>query len=117
MQRVSVISGVDLYQSSAAESKHQVSAVASELFLLAVSNGGASDVYVQIHDSATTPSESAVPCISYLVPAGLSASYDFWGDRYSNGIYVCASSTQLTKTNTGQTDTCLIRCRFNKILY
>ena len=75
-------------------------AAAGTIFSLTGVNTGASDQYIQIHNSATLPADTAVPMIVFAVAAGENFFYDL-GDlgRYClNGIVVCNSSTCATKT-------------------
>ena len=66
-------------------------------------NSHTSAVWVQLHDSATLPSDTAVPAIILHVPATSNFFYDFGevGRYCLNGIVVCGSSTGPTKTIAG----------------
>jgi hypothetical protein len=64
-------------------------------------NAKASAQFIQVHDSATLPADTAVPKVMIAVPASTAFSIDFGniGGRYfSAGIVVCNSSTGPTKT-------------------
>jgi hypothetical protein len=61
-------------------------------------NNGA-DQYIQVHDSAAAAAEGAVPLAVLLAPAGYQFSWSWTAGRlFANGIYVCNSSTDVTKT-------------------
>lgn len=63
-------------------------------------NSKASTQFLQIHDSATAPADTAVP----VLPLQLEAQKNFfidlndYGVRLSTGLYICNSSTAQTKT-------------------
>ena len=67
---------------------------------LVVTNTKASAQFCQVFDSATLPAESAVPLVSFKLPAGDARSYDIGGPGmpFTAGIVACNSSTQGTKT-------------------
>lgn len=77
-----------------------VKASAGTLFGLSGYNSKASAQFIQIHDSATLPTDGAVPKIVITVPASSNFSMDLgiYGRRFTNGITVCNSSTIGTKT-------------------
>lgn len=56
--------------------------------------------FIQIHDSATLPADASVPVITFIVQASSPFSLDHGckGRKFDNGIVVCNSSTQATKT-------------------
>jgi len=70
------------------------------LFLLVGHNAKATAQFIQVHNSATLPSEAAVPEWSFLVAANSNFSLDLslYGDHYNAGVVVCNSSTRATKT-------------------
>lgn len=78
----------------------QVSAASAVLYGLAGYNSSVAAQFIQIHDSATTPADTAVPKFNISVPAMSNYSIDFGlrGMNFVNGIYVCNSSTPQTKT-------------------
>lgn len=62
-------------------------------------NDGGSDVYLQVHDVATTPENDAVPAYpAFLVPAGNTYVSDDTPRSLSNGCYIAASTTAATLT-------------------
>ena len=72
----------------------------ARLFLLVGYNAKASAQYIQLHNSATLPADTAVPEYSFKVDAASNFSLDLslYGDYFDTGIVVCNSSTQATKT-------------------
>lgn len=91
---------VSWYDSSAHEASAVVKSSSGVLKAVTVHNAGASDQYVQVHDSATLPADTAVPKISLKVRAGANLAISLQDGERScvNGIVVCNSSTQPTKT-------------------
>lgn len=73
---------------------------AGVLYGLSGYNTNGSDQFVQIHDSATTPANGAVPKVVFKVTASKNFSLDYGsvGRSFDNGIYICNSSTSSTKT-------------------
>jgi hypothetical protein len=77
------------------------------LFSVIGYNAKASAQFIQVHNAAALPSEAAVPIISFTVAASSNFSWvspNPDGTNFSDGIVVCNSSTQPTKT-IGTTDT------------
>ena len=62
-------------------------------------NSGA-DQFLQVHDSATLPADTAVPTIVLKILADSNFAFDFgiYGRYFKAGIVVCNSSTGPTKT-------------------
>ena len=57
------------------------------------------DQYIQVHDSAAAAAEGAVPIAVLLATGGFQFSFSWTTGRlFANGIYVCNSSTDTTKT-------------------
>lgn len=56
--------------------------------------------WIQVHDSATVPADTAVPKIILWIPANGNFSADFgeYGIPFANGIVLCNSTTGPTKT-------------------
>lgn len=62
-------------------------------------NSKASGQFIQLHDSAAVPADTAVPVATFWVPASSNFSFDFpSGMKFTTGIVVCNSSTGPTKT-------------------
>lgn len=86
--------------SSAYEASRVVKASAGRLISLIGYNSKGSSQFIQVHDSATVPADTAVPACIFTVPASSNFSLDVpvTGMNCSNGISVCNSSTGPTKT-------------------
>lgn len=76
-----------------------VKASAGNLWSITGYNSGAAQ-FIQIHDAAALPADTAVPKIIFTVPAtsNFNFSSDKFGRSFANGIVVCNSSTGPTKT-------------------
>ena len=76
-----------------------VKATGGRLYGLTGYNSGSAQ-FIQIHDAAALPSESAVPAVVIYVAAtsAFSLDYGMRGRQFVNGIVVCNSSTGPTKT-------------------
>lgn len=87
--------------STALEASRVVKASAGTLLGISGYNGSATGQFIQIHNSATLPADTAVPMeVLYVQPL---SSFAFEcnglaGDTYSTGIVICNSSTAATKT-------------------
>lgn len=77
-----------------------VKANQGKLYGLSVSNTNAAAQFIQIFDASTLPANGAVPLISFSVPATSAGSVYFGsvGRAFEQGIVVCNSSTQGSKT-------------------
>lgn len=95
---------------TAAANQLQAKSSAGVLFSVSGYNGSTADQYIQVHDTASTPANGALPMKSFLVKANSQFSFDFAGSHgvaVTAGIYVCSSSSRDTKTIGVATD-----CRF-----
>lgn len=63
-------------------------------------NSKAAPQFIQLHDAAALPADTAVPAVILFVGAQSNFSFDFGlsGRSFANGIVVCNSSTGPTKT-------------------
>jgi hypothetical protein len=70
------------------------------LFGLAGFNSKATAQFVQLHDTTSVPSDTAVPKVIITVPGLSNFSLDFglYGRNFATGITICNSSTGPTKT-------------------
>jgi hypothetical protein len=86
--------------SVAYEASAIVKATPGTIFSVAGYNSKASAQFIQLHDSATLPADTAVPKIVFTVPASSNFYYDFGeiGRQCDYGIVLCNSSTGPTKT-------------------
>jgi len=92
------------YSDSAAYVASQIAkASQGTIFSITGYNSHSSAVFVQLHDSATLPADTAVPAVILKVPAESNFWYEFHeiGRFCQNGICVCGSSTGATKTISG----------------
>jgi hypothetical protein len=62
-------------------------------------NSGAAQ-FIQIHDAASLPADTAVPKVMFAVPAQSNFSIEFGisGRKFDTGIVICNSSAGPTKT-------------------
>jgi len=86
--------------SVAYEASRVVSAGPAACYGLTGYNSLASPQFIQIHDAASLPADTAVPVVTLSVPASSNFSIDFgqYGRYCKNGIVVCNSTTGPTKT-------------------
>lgn len=63
-------------------------------------NAKASAQFIQIHDAASLPADTAVPAVVFEVAASSKFAIDYGTNprEFATGIIVCNSSTQATKT-------------------
>jgi len=84
--------------SAALEASTVSKAAAGSIYSVSGYNSGAAQ-FIQIHDAASLPADTAVPEISFKVPAATNFSWtEASGRAMATGIVVCNSSTQATKT-------------------
>lgn len=63
-----------------------------------------SEPFIQLHDAAALPADASVPLLALPVLAGQWFEFHFpTGIRFFNGLVLCNSSTDLTKTIGGAT--------------
>jgi hypothetical protein len=77
-----------------------VKVTAGKLFHITFTNTNAAIRFLQIFDANALPADATVPLISISVPIGGTQVLD-WGTlgrAFVNGIVVCNSTTQATKT-------------------
>ena len=86
--------------STAYEASHVFKATKATLISLVGYNSKASAQFIQVHDAATLPADTAVPVYSFKVEATQNFSLDvpLTGIQMAHGIVVCNSSTGPTKT-------------------
>ena len=80
-----------------------VSATKAEVVSFACYNDNVSEMYFQLHDTATVPSTSAVPLETFLVPAGgqIVIGFDYFGFTgavFETGLAFAFSTTRNTYT-------------------
>lgn len=94
------LAGASLVTSAAYEASHVLKATPGTLISLVGYNSKASAQFIQLHDAAALPADTAVPKYTFTVPAQSNFSLDIpiSGAPFTTGIVVCNSSTGPTKT-------------------
>ena len=87
-------------ESTALEASHVLKATPGTLHDLFGYSAKTSDQFLQLHDAASLPADTAVPVVSFKIDAlsNFSIDYSDGGYYFETGIVVCNSSTQPTKT-------------------
>ncbi len=77
-----------------------IKGTAGKLFKLFAQNDNAAARYIQLHNAAALPADTAVPIFSIKLAIGEGREIDFtqFGRYFSTGIVVCNSTTSATKT-------------------
>lgn len=98
-----------VYKNYAAAATANVKASPGNVYAVTCSNINGSTRYIQIHNTATTPSAAAVPALSFVVPANsqVRIGTEFFGPggiNFSTGIAFAFSTTEGTYTAGTATD-------------
>lgn len=98
--------GPDNSTSTAYEASRVVKATKGTVFGVTGYNSKTSAQFIQLHDATAVPADTAVPKVTFTVPASSNFTIDFgkYGRRFTTGIVICNSSTGPTKT-LGSADT------------
>jgi hypothetical protein len=92
--------GATVIHSSAYEASHILKSTTGTVISIVGYNSKGSAQFIQLHDSATLPADTAVPVYTFTVAATSNFSIDvpITGIPFTNGIVICNSSTGPTKT-------------------
>lgn len=99
--RIGVTVAAPLNSTSVALEKSRVAkGSAGTLFGFSGFNDKSSSQYIQLHDAAALPADTAVPVITFEVAPKSPFQGEFGprGRAFANGIVLCSSSTLATKT-------------------
>ena len=85
----------------------QATTVPSKLFSITVYNNNVGSQFIQLHDASSVPADTSVPELSWAIATQTHLHVEWpLGRQMATGIYVCNSTTDVTKT-IGASD-CLI---------
>lgn len=109
IQIVDIAKPLNLFSNLGANATLNVKASKGKVFSLQCHNLNAATRYIQLHDTATTPSAAAVPKYTFAIPAGLTVivGTDFFGQggvEFVNGVAFAFSTTEATYTAATATD-------------
>ena len=98
--------------STAQENDRVIKATAGTLYGLSVYNNNVAAQWIQLHDATAAPADTTVPGLVFEIAPQSARSVDFgiFGRRFAVGIYVCNSTTDVTKTL--GVDDCLYDAQF-----
>ena len=99
MFNVKVIGADDDANSAGAAKSLQAVAASARLYTVTAYNSTSGTLYLQAHDAASAPADGAAPKLVVPIFATTSGGFGFAdGTIFRNGIYLCWSSTDVTKT-------------------
>lgn len=88
------------YISAAQEASAVVKASAGNLYGFVFTNNNATTRYVQVFNAVALPADGAVPALTFPVGSEGILPFDTgkYPNQFTNGIVICNSTTQMTKT-------------------
>lgn len=86
--------------STAQENDRVIKATPGTLYGLTVYNNNAAAQWIQLHNATSAPADGVVPALTFAIAAQSNIALTFTsnGRYFSTGIYVCTSTTDVTKT-------------------